>query len=256
MVTKKFAVSADVLLNSCEANFLEHQQRRESGVFMQFLLTLSILDLTENFGTTQKPKDKMEKEIETFYPGSRKEWREWLQDNHDRKQSVWLIYYKKKSNIPTIIYSEAVDEAHCFGWIDSKSKPLDENKFMQFFSQRKEKSVWSKVNKEKIERLVKEGLMTKAGYEIIDKAKQNGSWTILDEAEALIIPDDLDKEFRKRNNAKEYFLNLSRSDKRNILQWLVLAKRQETREKRITEIVELADKKQKPKQFGGQKNGI
>lgn len=201
-------------------------------------------------------QNKMEKEIETFYPRSRQEWRDWLQDNHDKKQCIWLIYYKKKSNIPTVIYSEAVDEALCFGWIDSKAKPLDEHKFMQFFSRRKERSVWSKVNKEKVTRLTIEGLMTKAGYEIIETAKQNGSWTILDEAEALIIPKDLDKEFQRRKNAKEYFLSLSRWDKRNILQWLVLAKRQETREKRITEIVELADKKQKPKQFGRQKDGI
>jgi uncharacterized protein YdeI (YjbR/CyaY-like superfamily) len=198
----------------------------------------------------------MEREIETFYPRSRREWREWLQDNHDKKQSVWLIYYKKQSNTPTVTYSEAVDEALCFGWIDSKSKPIDEHTFMQFFSRRKEKSVWSKVNKEKIERLIKEGLMTKAGYAIIEIAKQNGSWTILDEAEALIIPDDLTEEFENRKNAKEYFLSLSRSDQRNILQWLILAKRQETREKRITEIVALADIRQKPKQFSGQKKSI
>lgn len=195
----------------------------------------------------------MEKEIETFYPRSRQEWRNWLQENHAKKQSVWLIYYKKKSNVSTILYSDAVDEALCFGWIDSKSKPIDEHKFMQFFSKRKEKSVWSKVNKEKIERLAKEGLMTNAGYEIIEKAKQNGSWNILDEAEALNIPEDLEREFNKRPNAKLYFLSLSRSDKRNILQWLILAKRQETREKRITEIVELAGKNQKPKQFSGRK---
>jgi uncharacterized protein YdeI (YjbR/CyaY-like superfamily) len=112
---------------------------------------------------------------------------------------------------------------------------------------------WSKVNKEKIERLTNEGPMTNAGYEIIEKAKQNGSWNILDEAEALHIPEDLEGEFDKRPNAKLYFLSLSRSDKRNILQWLILAKRQETREKRITEIVELADKNQKPKQFSGRK---
>ena len=195
----------------------------------------------------------MEKEIETFYPRSRQEWRDWLQDNHAKKQSVWLIYYKKKSNVSTILYSDAVDEALCFGWIDSKSKPIDEHKFMQFFSKRKEKSVWSKVNKEKIERLTEEGLMTNAGYEIIEKAKLNGSWNILDEAEALHIPEDLEGEFDKRPNAKLYFLSLSRSDKRNILQWLILAKRQETREKRITEIVELADKNQKPEQFSGRK---
>ena len=198
----------------------------------------------------------MEKDIEIFYPKSRQGWREWLQENHHKKQSVWLIYYKKKSNIPTVTYSEAVDEALCFGWIDSKSKPIDNEKFMQFFSRRKENSVWSKVNKQKIERLTRDGLMTEAGLAIVEKAKQNGSWTILDEAEAVIIPADLEKGFQKRPNAKKYFLSLSRSDKRNILQWLVLAKRQETREKRITEIVELADKNQKPKQFNGKKNGI
>ena len=197
----------------------------------------------------------MEKEIETLCPSSRQEWRAWLQDNHDKKQAVWLIYHKKKSNVPTVVYSDAVDEALCFGWIDSKSKPIDEHTFMQYFSRRKEKSVWSKVNKDKIERLTQEGLMTTAGFKIIETAKHNGSWTILDEAEALIIPDDLEKALQKSTKAKAYFLSLSRSDKRNILQWLVLAKRKETREKRINEIVELADKNQKPKQFGGQKNG-
>ena len=191
----------------------------------------------------------MEKEIETISPKNRQEWRDWLHKNHDMKQSVWLIYYKKKSNISTIIYSEAVDEALCFGWIDSKVKPLDEEKFMQFFSRRKAKSVWSKINKEKIERLINEGLMTRAGYHIIEIAKQNGSWTILDEAESLTIPADLDEAFQNRPNAKNYFSSLSRSDKRNILQWLVLAKRQETRQKRISEIAELAGQNQKPKQF-------
>jgi uncharacterized protein YdeI (YjbR/CyaY-like superfamily) len=187
--------------------------------------------------------------IEIFYPRNRKEWRNWLQENHAKKQAVWIIYYKKKSNIPTVMYSEAVDEALCFGWIDSKMKPIDEEKFMQFFSRRKENSVWSKVNKEKIERLTKEGLMTSAGFEIVEKAKATGYWTILDEAEALIMPKDLENEFQKSPNGMEYFLNLSRSDKRNILQWLVLAKRQETRAKRLIEIVELANKNQKPKQF-------
>jgi len=196
----------------------------------------------------------MEKEIETFYPKSRQEWREWLQNHHDKKQAVWLIYYKKKSNFPTVIYNDAVDEALCFGWIDSKAKPIDEHTFMQFFSRRNKKSVWSKVNKEKIERLTNEGLMTKAGFDIIEIAKKNGSWTILDDAEALIIPEDLEKEFQKRIKAKDYFLGLSRSDKRNILQWLVLAKKQETRAKRIFEIVELADQNLKPKQFRGKKN--
>ena len=194
--------------------------------------------------------------IKTFHAKTRIEWRKWLEENHQSEKSIWLIIYRKGSETPSIYYPEAVDEALCFGWIDSKAKPLDNEKFIQFFSKRKEKSVWSKVNKEKIERLTKEGLMTKTGYETIEIAKRNGSWTILDEAEALIIPEDLDKEFQKRNNAKKYFLSLSRSDNRNILQWLVLAKRKETREKRITEIVELADKNQKPRQFNRQKKSI
>jgi uncharacterized protein YdeI (YjbR/CyaY-like superfamily) len=195
----------------------------------------------------------MKKDIETFYPKSRQEWREWLQNNYDKKTSVWLIYNKKKSNIPTISYGEAVDEALCFGWIDSTAKPLDDEKYMQFFSKRKAKSVWSKINKDKIDRLTKEGLMTKAGFESVETAKQNGSWTILDDAEALIIPVDLEVAFQKRQNARNYFLNLSRSDKRNILQWLTLAKREETRQKRIAEIVELAEQNLKPKQFRAQK---
>ena len=191
----------------------------------------------------------MEQEIETFYPKNRQEWRSWLQDNHDKKQNIWLIYYKQKSKIPTVSYSDAVDEALCFGWIDSKAKSIDEVKFMQFFSKRKEKSVWSKINKEKIEMLISSGLMTPAGLAIIEKAKANGSWTILDEVEALIIPPDLEEAFSQKLNAKTYFQSLSRTDQRNILQWLVLAKRPETRQKRIDEIVDLAELGQKPKQF-------
>jgi uncharacterized protein YdeI (YjbR/CyaY-like superfamily) len=197
----------------------------------------------------------MEQEIETFCPKDQQEWRAWLQSNHHKKQSVWLIYFKKKSKIPTVAYNEAVDEALCFGWIDSKSKPIDHEKFMQFFSKRKAKSVWSRINKDKIERLTKEGRMTKAGFDAIEIAKQNGSWTILDEAEALIIPRDLDDEFKKRPEAESYFLSLSRSDKRNILQWLTLAKREETRQKRISEIADLAEQNLKPKQFRAQKKG-
>ncbi len=196
-------------------------------------------------------KDKTE--INSFYPKSRQEWRDWLQNNHSKEDSIWLIYFKKKSNTPSILYSDAVDEALCFGWIDSKAKPLAEDKYMQFFSKRKKNSIWSKVNKEKVERLIGEGLMEKAGYTCIENAKQNGSWTILDEAEALVIPNDLNLEFSNRPASKIYFSSLSRSDKRNILQWLVLAKRSETRQKRIREIAELAEQNQKPKQFRAQK---
>ncbi len=191
----------------------------------------------------------MEKEIATIQPKSRQEWRQWLEANHDTQKSVWLIYHKKKANLPTVTYSDTVDEALCFGWIDSKAKPLDEERFMQFFCPRKAKSVWSKINKQKIDRLTKEGRMTKAGFDTIERAKLNGSWTILDEVEELVVPDDLAQALAQQPEAENYFGTLSRSDKRNLLQWLVLAKRPETRQKRINEIVTLANLRQKPKQF-------
>jgi len=133
----------------------------------------------------------MTAEADTLYPATQNEWREWLQANHATKTSVWLVYYKKKSTKPTIRYTEAVDEALCFGWIDSKAIPVDEESFMQFFCPRKEKSVWSKVSKEKVQRLIEESRMTSAGYASIERAKENGSWSILDDAEALVIPQDL-----------------------------------------------------------------
>jgi uncharacterized protein YdeI (YjbR/CyaY-like superfamily) len=187
--------------------------------------------------------------IETICPKNKQQWRQWLQENHGKKQSIWLIYYKKKSSMPTVNWSEAVDEALCFGWIDSKKQSIDEEKYMQFFCRRKSNSSWSKVNKAKIQRLEAEGLMTQAGFNSIETAKLNGSWAILDEVEELIIPEDLDREFQKRLGSKSYFLSLSMSDRRNILQWIVLAKRQQTRLKRIQKIGELAVQKLKPSQF-------
>lgn len=188
-------------------------------------------------------------EIETFYPVSREAWREWLQENHRSRQGIWLICYKKETNKPTICWSDAVEEALCFGWIDSTRKTLDSEAFIQFFSRRKPKGTWSKVNKEKIAHLIEVGLMSEAGFEIIEKAKQNGSWTILDEVEELFIPQDLEKEFEARAGAKDFFLTLSKSVRKAMLQWIVLAKQQETRQKRINEIAALAGQQIKPKQF-------
>lgn len=187
--------------------------------------------------------------MNTFYPENRQQWREWLDKNHDIESSVWLIYYKKGSGKPSITYSDAVDEALCFGWIDSKVKSIDAEKYMQFFCVRKPNSVWSKVNKEKVASLIEKGLMTGAGLEAIEIAKSNGSWNVLDAVEALIIPDDLMTALSSSPVAKEYFLNLSRTDKRNLLQWITLAKKAETRQKRIREIVVSAENQRKPKQF-------
>lgn len=188
-------------------------------------------------------------EIETFYPTNQTDWREWLQENHLSKQSVWLIYYKKKSKIPSISWSEAVDEALCFGWIDSTARPIDDEKYMQFFTRRKAKSVWSKINKDKVEKLIEAGKMWQAGFESIEKAKENGSWTILDTVEELTIPEDLEAAFRANEGSKDFFMSLSKSAKKMLLHWLVTAKQQTTRQNRINEIAELAAQKLKPKQF-------
>ncbi|MES2517670.1 MAG: hypothetical protein V4585_06160 [Bacteroidota bacterium] len=145
-------------------------------------------------------------EIDIFCPTSQADWRLWLLENHTSKQSVWLVYHKKKANTPSISWSQAVDEALCFGWIDSVAKTIDDEKFMQFFSKRKPKSVWSKVNKEKVERFIANGLMTKAGFDSIERAKQNGSWIILDDVEELKIPEDLEEAFNTKSGSKNYLL--------------------------------------------------
>nr|WP_294905330.1 YdeI/OmpD-associated family protein [uncultured Lacibacter sp.] len=189
------------------------------------------------------------KEVETFCPSSPKEWRKWLKQHHETKQSVWLLLYKTSSSKPSVSWSDAVDEALCFGWIDSVRKTIDAESFVQLFGKRKPKSGWSKINKDKVTRLTEEGLMTKAGIACVETAKQNGSWSLFDAAEELKIPADLTKAFKEWPGSKKYFLSISKSSRKAILQWLVLAKRAETRQKRIAEIAELAGRHMKPKQF-------
>lgn len=187
------------------------------------------------------------KEIETYSPKSQTDWRQWLKKNHQSKQSVWLIFHTKKSNVPSLSWSDAVDEALCFGWIDSTRKKINNISFMQFFSKRKPKSNWSKINKEKVQQLIDSKRMTKQGYESVEIAKQNGYWTILDEIEEVIIPEDLEIAFKKYNGSKDYFLSLSKSTRKVILSWIILVGKQETRQKRIEEVVESAALNLKPK---------
>lgn len=189
------------------------------------------------------------KDLEEFCPPNRQAWRKWLELNHQRAEGVWLIFYKKKSPNYNLSWSESVDEALCFGWIDSVKKKIDTEKYRQYFSKRKAKSNWSKVNKDKIKVLIEQGLMEAAGYKSIEIAKENGSWTILDNVEALVIPDDLHTAFANYEGSLEYFESLSKSAKKILLYWVVSAKRAETRQKRIIEIAENAGKKLKPKQF-------
>ena len=184
----------------------------------------------------------MKSGVKIFYAKTQKEWRKWLEKNHRSEKAVWLIFYKKGSGIQSTNYAEALEEALCFGWIDSKANKKDDESYYQYFAKRKPESNWSKVNKEKVARLIEKGLMTSAGFESIEIAKRNGTWTALDEVEELIIPPDLQLLFDKNIAAFENWKNFSRYIKRGILEWILNAKRSETRQKRIAETVELAEK--------------
>ncbi len=189
---------------------------------------------------------KPDNQLDNFHATERKEWRQWLEKNYRSSLGVWVIYYKVKSGKPSVRYSEAVKEALCFGWIDSKVKSLDEERYMQIFTPRKPKSVWSKLNKQYIEELIKEGLMTPSGLEKIEAAKQDGSWNKLDAIEQLIIPADLKKALEANETANTYFEAFSNSSKKNILFWIESAKRPETRLKRIEQTISSAAQNKNP----------
>ena len=175
-----------------------------------------------------------------FLAHDRAEWRAWLAQNHWAATGVWLVFYKKGSGKPHLSYDEAVEEALCFGWIDSKPGKLDDERSMQYYSPRKPKSNWSKPNKERAEWLTAAGLMTENGLKMVELAKQTGTWTALDEVEALVVPPDLQAELEARPPAAAHFGAFPRSVKRGILEWLQNAKTPETRQKRITETARLA----------------
>jgi uncharacterized protein YdeI (YjbR/CyaY-like superfamily) len=172
----------------------------------------------------------------------RDEWRTWLQANHDSSPGVWLVLFKKGSGRPSVSYDEAVDECLCFGWIDSKVNRIDEHRYKQLITPRKPKSGWSKVNKTKIDRLIKEGRMNAAGLVKIEAAKADGSWNALDAVESMTMPDDLKVALEANAEASKHFAAFSASTRRHILAWVASAKRPETRQKRIAQTVELAAK--------------
>jgi len=189
------------------------------------------------------------KDAEDYCPSNKKDWRKWLEMNHDKKDGIWLIFNKKKSSNFNLSWSESVDVALCFGWIDSIKRPIDSTQYKQYFSKRKAKSNWSEINKAKVKTLIDQGLMQEAGYKSIEIAKENGSWSILDEVEAHVIPDDLKRAFAAYRGSMDFFDSLSKSVKKGLLYWVISAKRKETRQKRIEEIVKNASVNLKPKQF-------
>lgn len=180
------------------------------------------------------------KDLPRYYPPTRADWRNWLATNHATAMGVWIIYYKKHTGQPTVPYDDAVEEALCYGWIDSKPNKLDDERYMQLFTPRKPKSPWSRLNKQRIEKLEQAGLIAEAGWAKIKAAKEDGSWTILDPIENLEIPEDLGEALAANPKAASYFEAFADTYKKGILWWIATAKRPETRAKRVKQTVEMA----------------
>lgn len=182
----------------------------------------------------------MEERKEIYFK-NRIEWREWLSINHSSSKGVYLIFYKLSCEKESMRWEEAVKEALCYGWIDSVVKKIDDEKRKQLFTPRKPKSGWSKLNKDHIKKLIENNEMHESGLQKIQIAKEDGSWSMSDNAENLIILDDLKKEFDNNPIAFENFQAFSKSHKKAYLHWLYSAKREETRKKRLLEIIDLCE---------------
>lgn len=176
-----------------------------------------------------------------LYFKNAEEWRAWLHENHESDTGVDLVFYKVTSEQPSMRWEEAVQVAICYGWIDSTVRKIDEDRRKQYFCKRNTKSVWSAVNKAYIEQLVQDGLMHKSGHKSIEIAKENGSWTALDDVENGIIPDDLQAAFNNNPKAFENYENFARGYRKSYLYWLNQAKREATRQKRIEQIIALCE---------------
>lgn len=181
-------------------------------------------------------------DLKAFYAKTRKDWRKWLEKNHKKEKGVWLVMYRQDNAIPHVNYAEAVEEALCFGWIDSLKKKRDAESSIQFFSPRKPKSNWSSLNRQRAVKLIEQGSMTPAGQAMIDLAKKTGTWTALEDVESITIPPDLEKLFKNNTKAFANFQAFPPSSKKIILLWISSAKTPDTRRKRIKETVSLAKK--------------
>lgn len=171
---------------------------------------------------------------------SRTEWRAWLKKHHGRTEGIWLVRWKKVWPDKHVTYEEAVEEALCFGWIDSTGRPLDADRAMLYVRPRKAKSMWSKVNKERVERLIATKRMAGPGQQAIATAKANGSWNALDAVESLALPDDLRQALAKSPKARRHFEAFPPSSRKIILHWISSARTEATRSKRIADVVRLA----------------
>lgn len=179
--------------------------------------------------------------MKTIYISNRAKWRAWLEANHDTATEVWLVYYKKKTARMCVDYDASVEEALCFGWIDSLIKSLDDTKFARKFTPRKVNSPWSLTNKMRVKRLIKDGLMTEHGLQKVEAAKQAGTWDkpVQKPAFTFEIPEEFTKALRMDKRAEETFSRLAPTYQKQYLGWMEAAKRPETKKKRIKEALRL-----------------
>lgn len=175
-----------------------------------------------------------------FYAKDLAAWSQWLEQNHETEKAVWLHFDKGKHR--TLAWEDIVKEELRYGWIDGRAKSVSETKGKICISKRKPSSTWSKVNKAHIEKLVAGGRMLPPGQAVIDLAKQNGSWDLLNKSDNLEIPPEMAELFKDNNTAAKNFAAFSVSSKRLILYWIYSAKRPETMKNRIEETVRLAEK--------------
>lgn len=186
--------------------------------------------------STPKAKRRAGAELERVEVQSRTEWRRWLEAHHRQPNGIWLVTYKKAADPNRFLsYGDIVEEAICFGWVDSLPHTLDAKRSMRLVAPRRPKSAWSAVNKARVESLIAAKKMAPSGLAAVERAKADGSWSKLDGVEALVTPPDLMRELARRGRAAEHFASFPRSSKRIILEWIAGAKTDATRRKRVEE---------------------
>ncbi len=178
---------------------------------------------------------------------NRADWRTWLEENYDTEKEVWLIHYKKHTGALSISYEDAVEEALCFGWIDGLLRRIDDEKYILRYSPRRKQSVWSDSNKKRVEKLIEQGRMTKAGLTKVKQAKENGEWDkAMSREEDPPVPLDLKRALAVNKNARKNFNKFAPSYQKQYIWWITSAKREETRAKRIEETVNRSAQNKKP----------
>lgn len=195
---------------------------------------------TEKPSVTKNGNENGKNELPVISFEKAEDWRAWLEENHDRERGIWLRIYKKGTGLPSVNHGTALDEALCYGWIDGQSKSYDKESYLQKFTPRRSRSIWSKINIEHIERLEKEGKMRPAGRKAVEAAKADGRWkAAYDSPKTMEVPEDFIAELSKNEKALAFFCTLNKTNRYAIAWRLQTAKKPETRERRKQVMLEM-----------------